>query len=270
MKGAVNRLRARIGGPLDRPAPPWLVRAMGHEPAPPMDLSRIELIRRAAVDDLRDPERLEALLPELGIIDERPELFPPELRPKLGQGLRYWQYPCQLAPYLALVAQQPVRRYLELGVQYGGTFVLTTEYLYRVHGIETAIAVDIQRVRSAADYRKLRPAARFVTVDSADARFRQLLEREGPFDLVLIDGDHARDAVRRDWETVRPHARVIAFHDIVDSLSPGVAEVWAEVRAAHASEYDFHEFTRQYPEVEEREGRTFLGIGVAVRRTPVP
>jgi cephalosporin hydroxylase len=266
MKGVVNRLRARVGGPLDRPAPHWLVRAMGVEPPPPIDLDRIQLLRDADPADLRDPQRLEAMLPELGIIDERPELFPAELRPKLGQGLFYWQYPCQLAPYLSLVSQRPVRRYLELGVQHGGTFVLTTEYLDRFHAIEKAIAVDIMRVRSGSAYHKRRPAARFVTVDSSEHRFRDLLEREGPFDLVLIDGDHAREAVQRDWDTVRPYASVIAFHDIVDSLSPGVAEVWARVREAHAGEYDFHEFTRQYPEVQEREQRTFLGIGVAVKK----
>jgi len=103
-------------------------------------------------------------------------------------------------------------------------------------------------------------------VDSATEDFRALLRREGPFDLALIDGDHAEHAVRRDWDTIRPHARVIAFHDIVDSFSPGVAAVWAEIRERHEGEYDFHEFTRQYDEVRSRERRSFLGLGVAVRR----
>src|SRR4051794_16183495 len=110
--GPINRFRARLGGPLDRPAPAWVVRAMGVEPPPPLDLDRVERIRRADLDALRDPDRLEALLPELGIIDDRPELFPPELRHDLGRGLRYWQYPSQLAPYLALLSGIPIRRYL--------------------------------------------------------------------------------------------------------------------------------------------------------------
>jgi predicted O-methyltransferase YrrM len=265
MLAALNRFRALLGGPFDRPAPAWLIRAIGAEPPPAMDLGRIELIRRADADSLRDSKRLEALLPDLGINADAPHLFPPELRTYLGQGLRYWQYPCQLAPYLALLSSVRIERYLELGVQHGGTFVLTTEYLDRFQPIKRAVAVDVQRVRAATAYRRIRPAARFVTVDSGTRRFRRLLEREGPFDLVLIDGDHARDAVRRDWETVRPHAWIVAFHDIVDSLSPGVAAVWAEVKREHARDYSFYEFVDQYPDVHEREGRTFLGIGVAVR-----
>jgi cephalosporin hydroxylase len=269
MLGAINRFRARLGGPFDRPAPAWLVRATGNTPPPMLQLESVDVIRHAGLDELRDAARLEQLLPTLGIIDDEPTVFPADLRDGLGRGLRYWQYPCQLAPYLAMLSGIPVRRYLELGVQHGGTFILTTEYLDRFHGIERAIAVDILRVRSAPAYRRMRRSASFVTVDSAEPRFAELLEREGPFDLVLIDGDHSRDAVRRDWETVRPHASIVAFHDIVDSLSPGVAEVWADVRRDHADEYTFHEFTQQYAEVEERLGRKFLGIGVAVRRSPV-
>jgi hypothetical protein len=128
------------------------------------------------------------------------------------------------------------------------------------------IVSRLDRLRSAHAYRKLRPEARFAVVDSGTEHFRALLRQEGPFDLALIDGDHSEQAVRRDWESIRPHARVVAFHDIVDSLSPGVATVWAEVREHHGREYDFHEFTRQYDPILQREGRSFLGIGVAVRR----
>ena len=191
----------------------------------------------------------------------------PELHRSLGQGLRSWQYPVQLAPYLVLLSGLGIRRYLELGVEHGGTFVLTTEYLSRFDPIERAVAVDLNRLRSAHAYRRLRPQARFAMVDSGSPEFRTLLGREGPFDLALIDGDHSEHAVRRDWETIRPHARVVAFHDIVDSLSPGVAAVWSEIRERHAGEYEFHEFTRQYESVRAREGRTFLGLGVAVPRS---
>src|SRR5215217_6027727 len=223
MVGAVHRLRARLGGPFDRPAPAWLVRLMGNEPPPALELDRVDVVSRAHLEELRDG---------------------------LGRGLHFWQYPNQLAPYLSLFSEIPVRRYLELGVQHGGTFVLSTEYFDRFHAMEKAIAVDISRVRSGPAYRRMQPRASFVTVDSGEPRFARMLEREGPFDLVLIDGDHSREAVRRDWETVRPHASVIAFHDIVDSMSPGVAEVWADVRREHADAYEFHEFTQQYPEVQ--------------------
>lgn len=40
-------------------------------------------------------------------------------------------------------------------------------------------------------------------------------EIAGPFDLILIDGDHRLPGVTRDWENYSPMARFVAFHDIV-------------------------------------------------------
>ena len=263
----VAAARVRLNRRFARSAPEWLKRGLRHRVPVVMELERLELIERAGLDELRDAGWLEeTLLPALGINDDAPELFPPELRRHLGQGLRYWQYPCQLAPYLVLLSRLGIRSYIEIGVQHGGTFVLTTEYLNRFNPVASAIAIDLVKVRSLREYAARRPGAEFRQDDSQSRAFRRFLSARAPVDLVLIDGDHSRDAVRRDWETVRPHARVVAFHDIVDHQSPGVGQTWREVRAAHAAEYEFHEFTRQYPEVRERTGATHLGIGVAIRR----
>lgn len=97
--------------------------------------------------------------------------------------------------------------------------------------------------------------------------FRRYL---GPFDLVLVDGNHAYDAVRRDIETVLPHTSMLALHDIVDDASPGVRRAWAELRAEHGHELELHEFTAQYDEVLRIIGRPVLGIGLAVRRKTAP
>jgi hypothetical protein len=258
MRGAFNDSYARR-------APNWLNRLRGFPPIASIDLSCADAIRGADPDRLRDARYLERdLLPRLGANDDMPELFPPHMRELLGFGLRYWQYPCQLAPYLAHLAPLGIRRYLEIGVQHGGTFVITTEYLARLAGIADAVAVDVMNVRSLRRYSRDRPEARFVRESSRSDRFRAMLREHGPFDLALIDGDHRYEAVLSDWETVRGHARLVAFHDIVDSLSPGVQRVWREVRERHAGEYDFLEFTEQYGEVRERTGNTYLGIGLAV------
>jgi hypothetical protein len=251
-------------------APAWLKRRLGHPTAAPIDLTRVEVLRRAEPETLRDAAALERLLPALGINDEAPWVFPPEMRTGLGTGLRFWQYPCQLAPYLVLLSELGIRRYLEVGVQHGGTFVVTTEYLGRFAGVERAIAVDLLDVPDIRRYGRTRPGVRMLRRDTSTRAFRRLMARAGPFDLALIDADHSREAVARDWETVRPHARVVALHDIVDALCPGVCETWAEIRRRHADEYEFHEFTAQYDEVTAREGRSFLGLGVAVRRAGAP
>ncbi len=265
MTGGVDTLRTAFNDAYARWAPNWLNVRRGFHPIADIDLGRADLVRAAPAERLRDRQYLEReLLPGLGANDDMPELFPRAMREKLGSGLRYWQYPSQLAPYLVHVAGFGIRRYLEIGVQHGGTFVLTTEYLGRFAPLEDAIAVDVMNVPSLRRYAAERPPARFVRESSRSQRFRQLIAESGPFDLVLIDGDHRYDAVLSDWETVRANARLVAFHDIVDELSPGVRRAWAEVRERHAGEYDFLEFTEQYDEVRERSGDRYLGIGLAV------
>jgi cephalosporin hydroxylase len=227
-----------------------------------IDLDAIAQLEQ--VSGLEDQQRLEGFLPRLGINDDMPELFPPHLHWALGKGLKVWQYPSQFAPYLVHIARRPVRSYLEIGVQHGGSFITTVEYLrHQGHPVERAVAVDFKWAPGVARYLKTRPFAEQVTLDSTSAKFRAFARNE-TWDLVLIDGDHRFNECLMDFETIHEHANAIAFHDIVDSLATEVRDVWELVRREHADTYDFAEFTTQYPEVAS--DRTYLGIGVASRR----
>jgi cephalosporin hydroxylase len=227
-----------------------------------IDLGAIAQLEAAT--GLEDPRRLEEFLPRLGLNDEMPELFPPSLHRAVGKGLKTWQYPCQFGPYLAHVATMPVRSYLEIGVQHGGSFITTVEYLrHRGRALERAVAVDFKWAPGVARYIRTRPFAEQRTLDSASARFRAFA-RSQTWDLVLIDGDHRFERCLMDFETVHGHANVIAFHDVVDSLAADVPRVWDVVRREHADTYEFREFITQYPEVAVE--RTYLGIGLAIRR----
>ena len=241
--------------------------------AEPIDLEAADLLRRADMGVLRDASRLEVeLLPALGLnqemLDEQGSgsILPESLRGFAGAGLRAWQMPNQFAPYLAQLSQYPIRSYLEVGVRHGGTFVITTEYLNRFHTIERAVGVDIADSPSTAEYARNTPRARFARLNARSPRFRRLVRRGSPWDLVLIDGDHREQAVRRDLESVIDAARIIAFHDIVTAVAPGVRKVWDEFKSASADRFDFFEFDRQYDEVVRRTGRTWQGLGVAVER----
>ena len=75
--------------------------------------------------------------------------------------------------------------------------------------------------------------------DSHSAETREAVERYFPGRplLLFIDGDHAYDAVWKDYELyaslVRPGG-TIAFHDIVDGPEAsvgGVPQVWCEIRS---------------------------------------
>lgn len=243
--------------------------ALGGRLPEPIDLAPLELVRTADHAALTEPAQLEhGVLPALGLSDDVPHVYPAALQHAVGRGLRHWQYPCQFAPYLAHVAAHgPVRRYLEVGVRHGGTFLITVEVLSRTAPVERAVAVDLDPVPALATY--VPPAGtaiRAERMDSRSRRFRRLLLEEGPFDLVLVDGNHTYAAARSDVDAVLPHARMVALHDIVDDASPGVRRLWGELRERHADGFTFAEFTAQYDEVVAGMGRPVLGIGV-MRRT---
>jgi hypothetical protein len=84
-------------------------------------------------------------IPALGLNDEILQEQPPELAEAYGKGLHIWQYPKQLAAYLAwLVDVAPgTNCYMEIGSRWGGMCILIAEWL-RHNGAElrTIIAVD--------------------------------------------------------------------------------------------------------------------------------
>jgi Methyltransferase domain len=279
LRQAGRRLRSGVGGLLperarylvwERAVPKLgLARALGHRLPEPVDLACLELIGAWPDDELRDPVALEERLWSLGVNEEIAHVLPAARREATGQGLRFTQFPSQFAPYLVAVGRLGVRSYLEIGVDHGGTFLITTTYLSRLGPLERATAVDRFEIPAL---RERDAPARVTDVLRADSTSRQVTEyvaEHGPFDLVLIDGDHSEEGVRRDLELVRRHARAIALHDIVGANTPGVRAAWQWIRRDLAGEYELHEFTAQYPETAAAlDGGKALGIGLAVRRTP--
>jgi hypothetical protein len=254
MRRAWTRIRPHLPG--------WVweraLKASGHL-RHPIDATPLQTISTLPADRVTDREYLEKhFLPAMGLSDHGPFLFPPELAPYLGVGVQHYQLPVQFAPYLAEIARHQVASYLEIGVEHGGTFAITVELLRRL-GPVRGIAVDLGPTPLALR-RWQPPATHFVAIDSQTPDFRRRLAEWGPFDLAFIDGDHVAPAVRHDLESVRPHARMIAVHDITEPNFPGVTQVWNEFRAEFADQYDFHEFTDHYG------SEPCLGIGLAIRR----
>jgi hypothetical protein len=136
--------------------------------------------------------------------------------------------------------------------------------LSRFRPLRKAIGVDLYRPAGLVRYARSRQKVTVVAADSQSESFQHFVSAEGPFDLVLIDGDHSEAGCRRDFQTVADHARILAFHDITSDV-PGVTAVWREVRQTHADRFGFVEFTDQYPELV-RPGESYFGIGVAVKR----
>ena len=224
---------------------------------------RIELIRNEDSSRLNNLKYLETFILRLGMNDENRNEFPSSVLAHAG-GLRIFQYPVQLAPYLQLLSGLNIRSYLEIGCRWGGNFIMTVEYLSRFHQLNESVAVDIHNSPVDDIYCKTTPGARFYQFDSRGSAFSGFM-KDHQFDAIFIDGDHTYEGVRSDFLTVSGAARVYIFHDITSTPCPGVAKFWAELKATE--EYEIHEFIEQYPEVVSKSrGAEYLGIGVAITR----
>ncbi|MEL6942334.1 MAG: class I SAM-dependent methyltransferase [Bacteroidota bacterium] len=232
----------------------------------PIEFTYLSLLEKQTLDTLRDAELLEQLLLSLGLNDENLQEFPEELYTYCGYGLRHWQYPKQFVPYLIHLSQYPIQSYLEIGVRHGGTFLITLNYLKKFNSFQKAFAVDIVKNDALLNQSEKIGDFRFLQMDSNGKTFQEFMEQVQEIDLVLIDGNHEESYCRNDFETVKPYANLIAFHDIVSNACPGVVKVWKEVKSEYSNEYEFFEFIDQYESVIKRTGKSFLGIGLAVRK----
>jgi hypothetical protein len=262
----IARLKVSIKRVLPEPIINAILR-MKWEKMKAIDLSYIPLIREKEQEYLLNPEHLQTdLLPKLGLNNEQLYQFPEELYPYCGYGLHHWQYPNQFSKYLVQLAQFHIESYLEIGVRHGGTFVITVEYLNKFHPLKRVIGVDIGYAPSLIDYKKWNPAVQFYQADTQTLRFKEFIKKQPSFDLVLIDGSHEEEACRTDFATLKEKANIIVLHDIVSTVCPGVIQLWNELKTGCSDTYLFFEYTDQYQSVKTRTGKTFLGIGMAVKK----
>jgi cephalosporin hydroxylase len=233
------------------------------------NFDKIQLIRNYPLHLLTRREEIEKLIYAVGLNDEQSWELPQEVLDASG-GLRVYQYPNQFAGYLQLLSGLEIVTYLEVGCRWGGTFILTTEYLQRFSSVPvSSIAVDLSKSPPARAYSMCREKSYFVHMNSQSLDFAEMIRSLGFVDLILIDGDHSYAGAKRDFDVVKEFGRVIVFHDITNDASPGVRQVWREVR--NSDEFETHEFIDQYREVQDRlrayeAGEELFGIGVAISK----
>lgn len=126
----------------------------------------------------------------------------------------------ELDGFVQLMRERGVKSYGEIGSREGDTFHHVLTSLPRCRGV----AVDLpggrwgrvttrsQLERAVAD---LGPRASCMFGDSKTLATVRLFQSRGPYDAILIDGDHTLEGVTADWGNYRSMAPLIAFHDIV-------------------------------------------------------
>lgn len=235
-----------------------------------MALQTLRELQSISRETLTDQAFLESFIPRLGLhpsggAGTAEYEWPASLAVRSGKGLKIWQYPHQFSKYLAFISAFEISSYLEIGVAYGGTFVLTLEYLSRLKPGLRACCVDVRAPSILFEVYSESRNFTYVTAKSED-----LFDHINPdslFDLVFIDGDHSRQGVINDFLMVKDRASLIAFHDIVNFKTPGTVDAWAEIKQDFGDSFSFHEFVDQYPELIGHEHtNTLLGIGLAVKK----
>jgi len=180
--------------------------------------------------------------------------------------IRPVQVRSELESFAALVRAESPRNVLEVGTAGGGTlFVLA----WASHDAARILSLDIQRYDLLRKqlFRGFARPGQHVEVRRADSHLastRDAVERffdGAPLDLLFVDGDHAYESVRADFELygslVRPGG-LIAFHDIVEGssdTSEDVPRFWREIRPSLVE-------TRELVDSWEQGG---FGIGVGRR-----
>jgi hypothetical protein len=194
---------------------------------------------------------------------------PSELAPHFGKGLHLWQYPSQLAPYLAWLAGNcsGITSFIEIGCRWGGMFTLVVEWL-RHNGadLKTVIAVDpvAQSPFITAYFDLLRAETRiepaYLQALSTSPLVMAVIDQVKP-QFAFIDGDHSLKGALLDHLMVRQYAEIIVHHDIRSVACQDTTLLWQALKRMESPKFETFEFTQQYASVNG----SFLGIGAMKR-----
>ena len=228
-----------------------------------MDLTRINLIKESNLEDLENNDYLYNLIVKLGFNTEKLR-EQPKIVHENGGGLLIWQYPNQFSKYLCELRKQKISSYIEIGCRWGGTFILTNEYLKLFNVINKSVAVDIID-SPVLNYCLTNTETQFMKINSHSPEFKEYMHNNF-FDLIFIDGDHSYNGVKNDYEITKNNGKIFVFHDILNDMCPGVVQFWNELKHNEGNIYNFFEFTEQYEDVWNNTNQTFLGIGLAIKK----
>lgn len=129
----------------------------------------------------------------------------------------------EITAFCDLLSREGVRSYLEVGSKYGGSLWRAASALPKGSRI---VAVDLPGGTRA--WRETEASlkgcietlnangydATVIWGDSTDPKIIEQVRALGPFDAMLLDGDHRLPGLTKDWENYSPMGRIIAFHDV--------------------------------------------------------
>lgn len=193
-----------------------------------------------------------------------------KMYPHTFSGEKAVQLEAEFAPFLEVVRRENVTSFLEVGCGRGDSF---HEICLQMPKGSRAVAIDLPNngwgfedggYLLASALEDLENKGYEIGASFSDSRGQQSInfsKDAGPFDLILIDGDHTYEGVKADWENYGHLGRIVAFHDIADPGLPNdkgevieVKKFWDEIKG------DYH-----HVEFIDNKAQFPMGIGVLFR-----
>lgn len=172
-------------------------------------------------------------------------LTPPKYQTNLLQDMT------EFNRFLALIREQQVRSYLEIGSKHGGSLWRIGSSLPKgsrvvsvdlPHG-DTSFKESEPHLRACVDeLKRIGYDVHLMIGDSTDPIIVEQVIKLAPFDLCFIDANHTEPFVWRDWANYSPLANIVAFHDIGYVALPHksskkmpieVPRVWSQLKKKH-------------------------------------
>jgi hypothetical protein len=130
----------------------------------------------------------------------------------------------ELRSLIGLLVDSGTTRYCEIGARHGDTF---HEIMLALPAGSVGVAVDLPGALwgkstsraslkdAVADLNARGYQCSAVFGDSTTEATQRIVKGRGPYDAILIDGDHTLAGVTKDWLAYKDCAPLVAFHDIV-------------------------------------------------------
>lgn len=146
-------------------------------------------------------------------------------------------------------------RYLEIGTFQGGSALVVNAAMDALGSDGRIVCVDPEPKIAPENWQKIEHRASLITGYSPDALPQAMAAAGGPFDFVLIDGDHTYNGVVRDANGVLPYVADGAYLLFHDSFFPDVARGIQDFTRQHARQLvDFGSLTREVTFQESAQG----------------
>ena len=209
-------------------------------------------------------EELVGLIPTFGMNNEALGEMPNNLSEYFGKGIKMWQYPIQLAPYIKWLQTLSVKSYCEIGVRWGGNFILISEVLAKRSPNIKLYACDLMPKSEILNTYNNYTDYTYLHMRSDGSEFKTFVDNND-VEMVFIDGNHDYEGCSYDFSLFENNinTKYIVFHDI-SHAGLGVIKLWNEIK--NDPRFEYIEFAQQYPNELKDWSGDFLGIGVLIRK----